>query len=124
MEGVAFDLRLALDEFKKMGVEADEIRIVGGGSQSKLWRQIFSDIYNSKIIVTNIEQETAALGAAAVAAVGTGLWKNFLVIDDITEVLDINVPDKKNNKKYEEILDIYKLITQKISEIGEIMTSN
>jgi len=124
MEGVAFDLRLVLDEFKKMGVKADEIRIVGGGSQSKLWRQIFSDIYNTEIIVTNIGQETAALGAAAVAAVGTGLWKNFLVIDDITKIIDSNIPDKKNNKKYEEILDVYKFITQKISEISEKMTAN
>lgn len=123
MEGVAFDLRMVLDEFKKMGVDANEIRIVGGGSESKLWRQIFSDIYNTKIIVTNIGQETAALGAAAVAAVGTGLWKDFSVIDEITEVLDINTPDKKNIKKYEKMLDVYKFIAEKISDIGEKMAS-
>jgi sugar (pentulose or hexulose) kinase len=123
MEGVAFDLRMVLDEFKNMGVDANEIRIVGGGSESKLWRQIFSDIYNTKIIVTNIGQETAALGAAAVAAVGTGLWKDFSVIDEITEVLDINTPDKKNSKKYEKMLDVYKFIAEKISDIGEKMAS-
>ena len=121
MEGIAFDLRLALDEFKKMGVKINEIRIVGGGSQSKLWRQIFSDIYNTKIIFTNVGQETAALGAAAIAAVGTGLWKDFTIIDKITEVLDISTPNKVNNAKYERILDVYRFIAQKISEIGEKM---
>lgn len=123
MEGIAFDLRLVLDEFKKMEVKTDEIRIVGGGSQSKLWRQIFSDIYNTKIILTNVGQETAALGAAAIAAVGTGLWKDFSVIDKITEILDIATPSSKNNAKYEKILDVYRFIAQKISEIGEKMTS-
>jgi len=121
MEGIAFDLRLVLDEFIKMGVKANEIRIVGGGSQSELWRQIFSDIYNTKIILTNVGQETAALGAAAIAAVGTGLWKDFSVIDKITKILDINTPDSTNNVRYEKILDVYRFITQKISEIGEKM---
>jgi len=121
MEGIAFDLRLVLDEFKKMGVKADEIRIVGGGSQSKLWRKIFSDIYNTKIILTNVGQETAALGAAAIAAVGTGLWKDFTTIDRITEVLNVNTPDKVNNAKYEKILEVYRFVAKEISEISEKM---
>jgi len=121
MEGVALDLRLVLDEFKKMGIKANEIRIVGGGSRSKLWRQIFSDIYNTKIILTNIGQETAALGAATIAAVGTGLWKDFSIIDNITKVLDTCNPNSENAKKYGKILNAYKFIVEKISEIGEKM---
>lgn len=123
MEGIALDLRLVLDEFKKMGVKANEIRIVGGGSQSNLWRQIFSDIYNTKIILTNIGQETAVLGAAAIAAVGTGLWKDFSIIDNITKVLVTCNPNIENAKKYEKMLAIYKFIVEKISEIGEKIAS-
>lgn len=121
MEGVAFDLRMVLDEFKKMGVKAEELRIVGGGSQSALWRQIFSDIYNTKIIVTNIGQETAALGAASLAAVGTGLWKDFSMIDRIARVENMNIPDSNIAAGYEEKLNTYKYIVEKISEIGEKM---
>jgi glycerol kinase len=36
-----------------------------------------------KIVKTNIDKQTAALGAAALAAVGTNLWSDFKRIDKI-----------------------------------------
>jgi xylulokinase len=100
MEGVALDLRMVLDKFRLMGVAAEEIRIVGGGSKSPLWRQIFSDIYCSRIIRTNIGQEAAALGAATIGAVGVGVWKDFSIVDKISNVIDHSDPVPENVEKY------------------------
>ena len=77
MEGVALGLRQVLDELRRLTSIAEEITVVGGSSQSKLWRQIFADVYKMDIVKTNIDQQTAALGAAALAAVGTGIWSDF-----------------------------------------------
>ena len=121
MEGVALDLRMVLDEFRSMGIKANEIRIVGGGSKSSLWRQIFSDIYNSKIIRTNIGQEAAALGAAAIGAVGVGVWKDFSIIDEISEVVDYSDPEPETVEKYDKLLAIHKFAVEKLLEIGKKM---
>ena len=43
MEGVAFGLRVALDELRRLTRVADEMTVVGGISRSKLWRQMLAD---------------------------------------------------------------------------------
>ena len=68
MEGVAFSLRLALDILLTHVKTSDKMLICGGGSKSALWRKIFADIYNMPILKTNIDQNAASLGAAALAA--------------------------------------------------------
>ena len=47
--------------------------IVGGGAKSPFWMQLFADIYHLPIVKTNIDQEAASLGAAALALKGTRL---------------------------------------------------
>ena len=123
MEGISLDLRLVLDEFAKLGVKATEITIVGGGSKSKLWRQIFADVFNTTVRLTNIGQETAALGAAVVAGVGTGLWKDFSVVDNITKTIDVSKPSAEMAQKYERLVAVYKFVVDKICEIGEKMAA-
>jgi xylulokinase len=119
MEGIALDLRMVLDEFRNMGVEAREIRVVGGGAGSPLWRQIFADVYKARIIRTTVGQEAAALGAAAVGAVGTGLWRDFSVIDEIAKASDVSEPRGDNSAKYDELLALHRFVAEKLLEIAE-----
>lgn len=55
--------------------------IVGGDSRSPLWRRICADVYGVPVVKTSVDQQAAALGAAAVAAVGVGRWKDFRTVD-------------------------------------------
>ncbi len=107
MEGIAMNLRLRLDVLKKYCDLDSEMLLVGGGSKSPLYRRIFADVYNMRIIKTNIDQDAAALGAAALAAVGCGLWDDFSRIDTIHEVQEVVDPDECNNSKYEKILPVF-----------------
>ena len=45
MEGATFGLRYGLDLLKRQGVTPAEIRLVGGGSKSRIWRQIVADVF-------------------------------------------------------------------------------
>ncbi len=90
MEGIALELRIALDALRQMGTFESEMLVVGGGSHSKLWREILADVYEMNIVKTTIDQQAAALGAAACAAVGTGLWKDFSIIDRLHQVEDVS----------------------------------
>jgi xylulokinase len=122
MEGIAMELRLALDAFRELGVRWSEMLLAGGGSKSDLWRQIFADAYNTTIIKTNIDQDAASLGAAAVAAVGTGLWKDFDRIDAIHQVEDVKEPIPENNERYEKLLPIFKSASAAQAKLGEMLS--
>lgn len=63
MEGATFGLRYGLDVFQRNGIEAGEIRLVGGGAKSKVWRQLVADVFNCPVVCPQ-GQEAGALGAA------------------------------------------------------------
>ena len=54
------------DGFRKMPVQAKEIRLTGGLAQSEAWRQTIADIFEAETVP--VEGEGAALGAALHAA--------------------------------------------------------
>src|SRR5438045_7084566 len=56
-------------------MEIEQVRASGGGAKSRLWRQILADVFESEIVLTNIT-EGAAFGAALLAGVGTGIYKD------------------------------------------------
>ena len=121
MEGICLNLRIALDVMKSYTALSDDMLIVGGGGKSHFWRTLFADIYNMNIIETNIGQDAAALGAAALAAVGTGLWPDFSLLTDIHQLKSKVAPNPLNNSKYEIILDLFKSLANIQSEIGELI---
>lgn len=76
MEGVAYSLNDSLGIIKELGVPVRQIRASGGGSQSALWRQIQADVFAQNVVTINAEKG-AAYGAALLAAVGAGAYKNI-----------------------------------------------
>jgi len=119
MEGICLGLRLALDELRKMTTLADEMVVVGGGSRSRSWLQIYADAYDMNIVKTNIDQQAAALGAAALAAVGTGLWDDFSRIDRIHQIEHVARPIAENTQHYEKLLPIYAEAARWQAKLGD-----
>ncbi len=75
MEGVAFGLRDCLELVRALRLPIDEVRLIGGGARSSLWRQIVADVLGLPILRLKAE-EGAAYGAALLAGVGAGVWKD------------------------------------------------
>lgn len=119
MEGVAMELGKGLDELRKLWPVGDEMVVVGGGGRSSLWRQIHADNYGVTILKTNIDQQAAALGAAALAAVGAGLWNSFDKIDEVHEIENITTPIPENAALYQKLKRISKKASQYLAELGE-----
>lgn len=75
MEGVVFALRDCLEVFEELGIKIEQVIASGGGAKSRVWRQIQADVFNKELSMTqSIEQ--AAMGAAILAGVGVGIYKN------------------------------------------------
>jgi len=75
MEGVAFEVGGVLEEYKKGGCDVNNLRVLGGASQSGLWTDIIANVVDCDIIRFK-EAHIACVGAAIVAGVGCGLFSN------------------------------------------------
>ncbi len=67
IEGVTLGLGYGLERFRQLGVQATEIRLTGGGSNSGAWRQICADVFGVPVVCLE-SAEGGALGAALQAA--------------------------------------------------------
>jgi xylulokinase len=72
-----------------------------------------------KIVKTSVDQQAAALGAAAVAAVGTGIWKDFDKIDEIHKVEQLALPIAENAASYNRLFDVFQQAGDGQSELGD-----
>jgi xylulokinase len=100
LEGVALSLGGCLEVIDPL-LESDETMIIcGGGAKSDLWMQIFADIYNRKIVISNVDQDAASLGAAAIAARGAGLWRDYAPLDALFKIQKTFDPIPTNRDRY------------------------
>jgi xylulokinase len=76
MEGVAFELRWALDEIAHAGVAVSELRMIGGAARSPVWPGIIADVCNVPVRLSAVEQ-AACRGAAILAGVGAGVLSDL-----------------------------------------------
>ncbi|MGB6422920.1 MAG: FGGY family carbohydrate kinase [Anaerolineales bacterium] len=120
MEGVGYAIRDALENVIKAGLQVDEIRLIGGGSASKLWAQIICDILQRDVIVP--EGTDAAYGAALMAGVAAGIYeKEPEFINNLIRVRDRYFPDKERVELYEELFNIFKLASKATEEVSHLL---
>jgi xylulokinase len=123
VEGATLGLAYGLRRFRELGMNPEEIRLTGGGSQSKAWRQIASDAFNAEV-VTLSTAEGAALGAAIQAAFATLQPSGkILHIQDLTSrlvTLDESTrckPQPAHAALYEEGLEKLTGLTRRLHEV-------
>jgi xylulokinase len=93
----------------RMGLPLQEIRAVGGGSRSPLWRQIKADVTGLPVSITDTA-ETTALGAGILALTGSGLNDSLdETINMTTHVIETRDPDTETRKIYEEYYQLYRM---------------
>jgi sugar (pentulose or hexulose) kinase len=104
LEGVALSLGTCCLSVIEPMIEPNEAMIIcGGGAKSDLWMQIFADVYNRKVMIINVDQDAASLGAAAIALRGAGLWQDYTQLDELYQVQKTFVPQQVNQEKYAHI---------------------
>lgn len=111
LEGVAFGLRDSMELVLGAGLGAvDQVRASGGGTRSPLWRQILADVMGVELVMVNTT-EGAAFGAALLAGVGAGFWKDiFEACDATVKVLDKTEPHSDQISLYNQIYREYQAL--------------
>lgn len=91
MEGTAYALKHNLDVAEEAGASVNVLRAMGGAANSLLWTQIKADITGKPIIVPSSDTATT-LGAAILAGVGTGMYRDF------DEAVRLTVREKRRHE--------------------------
>jgi xylulokinase len=72
-------------------------------------------------VKTNVDQDAASLGAAALAAVGAGIWKDFGKVDEAHRIEDVRHPIPSNVEKYRRLAPAFEMLRRQQAELGELL---
>lgn len=118
LEGVCFSLKNCLDIIEEMNVKIEDIRISGGGAESKIWRQILCDIFQYNLTTVKAS-EGGALGVAILAGVGVGIYDS---VEDACEKIITGgnkvFPDVSVKDIYENVYKAYNSLYPKIKDFN------
>ncbi len=113
MEGVAYSLRQVYDLILSVsdGVKSDSVILAGGGANAKIWRQIFADVFDLPVYTVYGSTEGGSFGAALLAGVAGGLWRDVASTVEIITPESETVPVSENTaiyrKQYEKYCKFY-----------------
>ena len=100
MEGVALSVRHNLEIAEEAGAKVEVLRAMGGSANSLLWTQIKSDITGKPIVVPASDTATT-LGAAILAGVGCGMYKDY------DEAVSLTVKETRRHEPNLSNKDVY-----------------
>jgi len=109
LEGVTYALRHNIEAGRRADIAlAETLIVVGGAAHSDLWMQIIADVtgYPVRTIAENVE---AALGAALLAALGTGLVTPEAASAGWMTLADRAQPGEKTTRQaYDQAFEAYR----------------
>jgi len=114
MEAVAYALYDSYRLIKEAGLKINyPIVFHEGGTVSKLWRKIITDVFNAQTVL--VKRRTGApLGDAILAGVVTGVFKDFSVAKEWAEYAEPVEPSQEDHDRYMEHFALYKQLYEHV----------
>jgi xylulokinase len=108
LESTALGTRYYLQTTEAMGGQkTTELRVDGGGMNSDLWAQIFADVIEKKILVSE-NKDGAAVGAAILGFLGLKRYNMVeKAIENMVRFSTFKNPIKENSKVYKKLYRIF-----------------
>ena len=108
LEGVSFGLKDSFTLIQNAGLGAiTQVRASGGGTKSALWRQILASVLDAELVTVNTT-EGAAYGAAILAGVGAGAWKDVAsACQTCIKITGSTQPDASQADAYRQAYSLY-----------------
>lgn len=104
MEGICYGMRHILESGAS---HFKTLRLLGGASRSELWNQMQADVYNCPV-ETIVCEEASALGAAMIAATGSGLYPSLKdAVKGMSRIKRRYEPDPVRASRYSEVYNAW-----------------
>lgn len=119
MEGITFSLQESFDLFGAAGIEVERVISIGGGAKNPVWLQMQADIFGKPVVALKNEQGPA-MGAAMMAAVGSG-WFGSLkeCADAFIGYAKTYEPIPANVEKYARLFKLYQQVYAATRSLNE-----
>ena len=122
MEGCGYGLRQLSEIAERVtGKKMTEFVSIGGGAKSETWAQIKADITGKDIIILDLN-DMAPVGAALLAGVGAGVFKDIYEASDKVDkhVYKVVKSSDKHKDVYEKRYQVYTKLYPQIKELYKI----
>jgi xylulokinase len=107
LEGVAFGFRHHVEVFRERGAEMRRIVACDGGAASDLWLQICADVL-ARPVQRLRRHPGSCLGAAYVAGVGVGLFRDWEGVARYVEPGEVFTPDPARTAVYDRAYAVFR----------------
>jgi xylulokinase len=120
LEAVGYGFFHHITVFREMGLNPRKYYMCNGGSKSKLWRQVVTDMVGQEVeFISN--HPGSSLGAAFLAGKSIGAFKSW---DDISAYTKNRItirPDLKNHQLYMRYYEVYHNIYEHLKEDFQVL---
>jgi xylulokinase len=123
LEAAIFGMKVGLEGFKKLGYNAKEIRLTGGGSRSKIWQSIAANVTGLPVRIP-ITTEAAAMGGALQAlwtlegaSEGASNAALLKIVAENVELGDTLMPNADSVAAYEDAYKTYSMYLKALESL-------
>ena len=108
LEGVAFGLKDSFTLIQNAGLGTiTQVRASGGGTKGVLWREILATVLQADLVTVNTT-EGAAYGAALLAGVGAGAWRDVpSACKACIQITGVTQPEPSQVEAYRQAYPLY-----------------
>jgi xylulokinase len=117
LEGITYEMMVNLERLHEAGIEADELRAVGGLARSAQFLQLKADMMGKRIVSLHVS-EAGTLGVAILAAAATGIYPSLeAAVAKLVQPKQVFLPDDGQHARYAEQFERYKRLYPAVKTI-------
>lgn len=121
LDSLCFELRTNTDTMRRAGIRIDSLRAVGGGARSPLWLQTKADVLGIPVQTISCK-EAGCLGAAILAAVGSGAYSSIAqACSAMTHTETLYTPRAESAAQYEALYEIYRQLYVSLKPVSHAL---
>lgn len=120
LEAVGYGFYHHITVFREMGLNPTRYYMCNGGSKSKLWRQVVTDIVGKEVeFISN--HPGSSLGAAFLAGKSIGAFRSWDDVSLYTKNRIKMIPNMKSNQVYMHYFEVYRNIYEHLKEDFQVL---
>ncbi len=121
LEAVIYGFKHHIDTIKELGYEPKHIIATNGGSRSKFWCQIASDVLNQEIVAYP-SHPGSALGVAFLAGMTAGMFNDWSEIHSFLQDFRKYTPNPDASKIYEKSYKVYRNLYEQTKDSSKALS--
>ncbi|MDY6913597.1 MAG: FGGY-family carbohydrate kinase [Planctomycetota bacterium] len=124
LDSTNYEMKLNIDKMNDAGLGIRQLRAVGGGARSRRWLQMKADTFEMPVCSMRTP-EAASLGAAMLAGVSVGCFKNIRdAVEAMVHIERTYHPNKEQSRRYREKYLQYRRLYRCLRSFNHLITEN